>query len=564
MCLSKRTLLFSFFAALCALFVNSRIYSQASVKYNFWSDVPDEELASYIVNNMTDDELFAQILMFGWAGNEPSVQLMQWIDQRNLGSAKVYGWGTDNTTNVAKSVKLVQEHSQQCRFQIPMYIATDQEGGIIRHIKGDTSDTPGNLAIGAGGYAYDAFYTGYYIALELRYLGVNMNFAPTVDIYTNLKSTVIGPRSFGSDPKVVGAMGSAFCAGSIKAGVIPTAKHFPGHGDTDADSHGSLPKINIDIDTLFDRELIPFKYLIEQNVPAIMSGHLSFPKILKNGEPASLSKYFLTDILRDTLGYKGLIITDDMMMNGATIYAGSLSRAVRLAIEAGNDIVISSTTAQLQEPLWTNNLELMKTNPQFHATVKKAAEHVILSKLKYFKSESSVPVFPDIENLHKNIPNKEAEKYFIAQACRSITFERALNTPLDKNSPVLIASQFLSFIREGKNKFTSVSEHHFNYKMGPNETQWNADQIEKKIPKTVPVIITIMNDDSVNLANLLCGKGYKVYIVSITSPLVIKNDLSSLKNAQAIIYAYSSSRFSAIASFAVLTGDFIPQGKLPL
>ena len=561
---SKRTVFRFFFLSVCALFINLKIFSQNSVKYHFWSDLPHEELAAYIADNMTDEELFAQILMFGWAGNEPSVQLMQWIDQRNLGAAKVYGWGTDNTTNVAKSVKLVQEHSEMCRFKIPMYIATDQEGGIIRHIKGDTSDTPGNLAIGAGGYAYDAFYTGYYIAEELRCLGVNMNFAPTVDIYTNLKSTVIGPRSFGSDPKITGIMGSAFCAGSIKAGVIPTAKHFPGHGDTDADSHGALPKINIDIDTLFDRELLPFKYLIEQNVPAIMSGHLSFPKILKNGEPASLSKYFLTDILRDTLGYKGLIITDDMMMNGATIYAGSLSHAVRLAIEAGNDIVISSTTAQLNEPLWTHNLELMKTNSVFRAKVKEAAHHVILSKLRYFKSENSVPVYPDIENLDKYIPNKEAEKYFISQACRSITFEKEPTSVLKKNSPVLIASQYLSFINEGKKTFSSVTGHHFNYRMGPNETQWNADQIAGKIPKSIPVIITIMNEDSVKLANILSDMGFKVYAVSITSPVIIKNNLSIQKNAEAIIYAYSSSRYSFIAAFAVLTGDFVPQGKLPL
>ena len=112
-------------------------------------------------------------------------------------------------------------------------------------------------------------------------------------------------------------MGAAFAAGSMAAGVIPTAKHFPGHGDTALDSHGKLPQINIDLKTLNERELVPFKMLIQQNVSAIMSGHLSFPKIRGNNEPASLSKFFLTDILRNQLGYEGLIITDDMMMNGA-------------------------------------------------------------------------------------------------------------------------------------------------------------------------------------------------------------------------------------------------------
>ena len=99
------------------------------------------------------------------------------------------------------------------------------------------------------------------------------------------------------------------------------------------------------------------------------------------------------------MGYEGLIITDDMMMNGATLYAGSLSKAVRMAIEAGNDIVISSTTANLYDSLWTNNLSLMSRSSEFKQTVKTAARRVILSKLKYFKGENFVPIYPDLENI---------------------------------------------------------------------------------------------------------------------------------------------------------------------
>ncbi len=116
-----------------------------------------------------------------------------------------------------------------------------------------------------------------------------------------------------------------------------------------------------------------------------MSGHLSFPQIVKSGAPASLSKYFLTDLLRGQMGYEGLIITDDMMMNGDTMYAGSVSAAFRMAIEAGNDILISSTTAKLGEPLWVNNLALMQQDEAFKSRVKDAAFRVIKSKLEYLK-----------------------------------------------------------------------------------------------------------------------------------------------------------------------------------
>lgn len=547
------------FISLCFCFSQKN-----NVHYDFWSDIPNPKLAELLINEMTNEELLAQILMFGWAGEEPSELLLQWITQRSLGSVKVYGWGTNDTTQVAKSVDLVQRTAQKCRFKIPLYVATDQEGGMIRHIKGDTSDTPGNLAIGATGYPIDAYKSGYYIAKELRALGINMNFAPTVDIYSNPQSTVIGPRSFSSNTEHVGLLGSAFTAGTLKAGVIPTAKHFPGHGDTEADSHGALPKINIDLKTLETRELIPFKYLIKEKIPAIMSGHLAFPQILKTGEPASLSKFFLQDILRNKLGYEGLIITDDMMMNGATLYAGSLSRAVQMAIEAGNDIVISSTTAKLYEPLWTHNLELMSQDSNFRNTVKKAARRVVLSKLDYFKGENSVPIFPDIKNIHKQVPNPEAESFFRSQAARSITVEKNEIIPLSLDEKVFFASQYQTFIFTGIEKFKNSDRFYFNYRMGPNETLWTADQITKKIDKTVPIAITIINKDSANLAEILINRGYKVIAIAIAAPSFITGNTTIVENAMAIIYAYSYSKYSFEATISVLAGEYEPEGKLPL
>ena len=443
----------------------------------FWSDYPSEILAQALVQRMSDSELLAQIFMFGWAGQEPSALLNQWVLDRGLGSVKVFGWNTDDINLVAKSITALQEKAQSRPFQIPLYVATDQEGGWIRHVKGETSETPGNLAIGAGGYPVDAWYSGFYIARELRALGINMNFAPTVDLYTNHDSSVIGPRSFSENALHTGVLGAAFSAGSLAAGVIPTAKHYPGHGDTGDDSHGRLPVIDIDRDTLMNRELIPFKYLIEEKIPAVMSGHLSFPQIVENGEPASLSKTFLTGILRQELGYEGLIITDDMMMNGATNWAGTLSSAFRQAIEAGNDIIISSTTAQLNEALWTSNLKLMSTSAEFKARVVDAAHRVILSKLEYFKGENPVPLYPKVEEISQYIPDPEGQEFFLAQACRSITLYKGDLFPLSADSPEVTSkgmllvgqSQFPEFFQEGKRRYPNADTMKFNYNMGPND-----------------------------------------------------------------------------------------------
>lgn len=535
----------------------------------FWSDYPAEILARALVQRMTNSELLSQIFMFGWAGQEPSALLNQWVRDRGLGSVKVFGWNTDDINLVAKSVVALQEKAQSRPFKIPLYVATDQEGGWIRHVKGETSQTPGNLAIGAGGYPVDAWYSGFYIGRELRALGVNMNFAPTVDLYTNHNSTVIGPRSFGENAQYAGVLGAAFAAGSQAAGVIPTAKHYPGHGHTEVDSHSRTPIIDIDRDTLMNRELVPFKYLVEERIPAIMSGHLGFPQIAENGAPASLSKTFMTTILREELGYEGLVITDDMMMNGATLWAGSLSRAFRLAIEAGNDIIISSTTAQLDENLWTSNLELMASSSEFKERVTDAAYRVILSKLEYFKGENPVPLYPKVEEISRHIPDPEAQEFFLAQACRSITLYKGDLFPLaadsrevTQNGILLVGqTQFPEFFQEGKRRYPEADSMKFNYNMGPNETVWMSNYLFDLAQKYSTVVICVADTASAKVASILKNLRVNVVVISVLAP-VPAMDLAAW--ADTVLMAYSYSPYSFNAVFGALAGEFTVRGVFPL
>lgn len=531
----------------------------------FWSDYPDDVLAEALVSRMSDEELFAQILMFGWAGAEPSELLNRWVVERGLGSVKVFGWNTDNTDKVAESIAFLQKESQGRKYQIPLFVATDQEGGWIRHVKGATSITPGNLSIGASGYPIDAWYSGYYISREIAALGININFAPTVDIFTNKDSTIIGTRSFGENPKDVGILGAAFAAGSMEAGVIATAKHFPGHGDTSNDSHVYLPRIEIDKETFENRELVPFKYLIDSGIPAIMSGHLSFPKIRENGEPASLSEYFLTEVLRNQLGFDGLIITDDMMMNGDILFAGSLSNAFRLAIEAGNDIVISSTTAQFDESLWTSNLSRIRTNDAFRAKVKKAALRVVKAKLKYFKSPKAAPLYPDKEKIHESIPDKEGQKFFFEQACRSITVYNNGKIPFKPENAgrVLLAGSEPSFFSECKKRYKNTGDFRFSYNLGPNETQWGVDNIVANASGYDTIIICVTDRNSARIAaelRSLKQRGKNVIIFSIMSPV----DAYNLDWADLILLGYSYSPYTFQALAGAVAGEYTPIGTLPI
>lgn len=550
----KKNAVFCFFFA---------IFSFCGFAVDFWSDLPNENLARRITDEMTNSELLAQTFMFGWAGAEPPELLYQWVE-RGLGSVKVFGWNTDDINLVAKSITALQKRSVSGRFKIPLFVATDQEGGWIRHVKGDTSITPGSMAIGAGGYPSDAWYTAYYISEEIKALGINMNFAPTVDLFTDRDSTIIGTRSFGEDPQKAGVLGAAFAAGSSAAGVIPTVKHFPGHGDTSIDSHGRLPVINIDFELFKNRELIPFYYLIKENVPAVMSGHLSFPKIEKSGAPASLSKYFLTDLLRNQLGFEGLIITDDMMMVGATTYAKSLSEAFKMALEAGNDIILSSTTARLNEALWTKNLDAMSSDLEFYERVKNAAYRVVKAKLDYFKSENAAPLYPNSDDIKKSIPSKEGQKFFLEQACRSVTLEKRSDIfPLTKDvaGRILLIGYMNSFFSAAKSHWQNCGEFRYSAdEIGPNETQWILDNIGKVESAYDTIIICVTSQNHVKIAEHFKNSGKKVIILNNMSPTLSEN----LKWADAILLGYSwRCDYSLKAMIAALAGDFVPQGVKP-
>ena len=538
----------------------SALFAQQNT-VNFWSKLPNEELARRIADEMTDTELLSQTFMFGWAGAEPPELLYQWVE-RGLGSVKVFGWNTDDIYLVAKSISSLQTRAGENRFQIPLFVATDQEGGWIRHVKGDTSITPGNMAIGAGGYPVDSWKTSYYISREIKALGINMNFAPTVDLFTDHDSTIIGTRSFGDDPDKTGILGAAFVSGSQAAGVIPTAKHFPGHGDTSLDSHGRLPVINIDFETFKTRELIPYIYLIKEKVPAIMSGHLSFPQIETSGAPASLSYYFLTELLRNQLGYEGLIITDDMMMVGATVYAGTMSNAFKMALDAGNDIILSSTTARLNETLWTRNLDLMSTDAAFRERVKDAARRVVKAKLDYFKSGNAAPLHPDSSSIDSYIPDPEGDKFFLEQACRSVTVEKQGSLPLtaDKAGRVLLMGSLTSFFKAGKQRWPDAGEFHYTYETGPNETQWVLDNLPSVAAGYDTVIICVSSENHKKIAEYFKGSSKRVIVLCNMDPILAED----MHWVDSILLGYSwRCDYSLKAMIGAVNGEFVPQGIKP-
>ncbi|MBN1837859.1 MAG: glycoside hydrolase family 3 protein, partial [Spirochaetales bacterium] len=338
----------------------------------FWSDRPRQAVVDELIASMSDDELLGQVFMVGYVGHRPSPEVLRWVAQRNLGGVKIFSRNVDTLSRLAESIRTLQRAAAGTRLGIPLLVSTDQEGGWVRHIKGETSVTPGNIALGAAGLPQDALLTGYYIGLELRALGINMNFAPTIDVYTNPSATVIGPRAFSSDPSSTATLALAYYQGLSRSGVIATAKHFPGHGQADKDSHGALPVVHLTMDELWKRELLPYRILISEGIPAIMSGHLAYPEILGDLTPSSRSPLLIEELLRQRMGFEGVLVTDDMEMNGALSGGVTTAQASLEALMAGNDMILVSHTPRVQEQTWELLRRTLAQDPGFKARVEQS------------------------------------------------------------------------------------------------------------------------------------------------------------------------------------------------
>jgi len=508
---------------------------------------------------MTDEELAGQLFMISYPGTAPDQETMNWISKRNLGGVKIFGRNFSTISELTKDIYEMQKASQQTKFRIPLLVATDQEGGWVRHIKGETSITSGNMALGASQNHCDTWMSAFYINRELRMMGINMNFAPTVDIYYNNDNIVIGPRSFGSDPYKSAELAMTWYQGAKETGIITTAKHFPGHGRTDKDSHGTLPVINASFSEIEKTDLIPFKKLIDAGIPAIMAGHLSFPSITGNSRPATISSTILKNILRKQLNFNGVIITDDMVMGGATQYASSVSKACFEAIKNGVDIVLVSKTPETFNTALRLVVNEMKHRKEFRKQVIDSVTRILKVKLEYLKQTGENSLYPDVKAAIKFFPDKEAKKFFYEQNTRSVSFIRKA----DANSIALGGRKVLFvgpgyFLSEGLKRFPKAG----SYRISSNF--FTADGFDPStllsiIPKYDKVVFCIGTPAQAQMLSYFKRFRSKIIIFSLLTPAFV-DDITWASG----IAVYGNGRQSIEAGMAAMAGDYVPMGKLPI
>ena len=517
-------------------------------------------LAASYVSALRDEELLSQVLMVGYAGSSPSASLLRWVETWGIGGVKIFGWNAEDTTALADAVATLQKRALERKPSIPLLFATDQEGGWIRHVKGRTSESPGNMAIGATGSDRDAYRAGYFIGKELRALGITMNFAPDIDIATNPESAIIGPRAFSDDPAIVARLGLAYARGSLAAGVIPTAKHYPGHGATPIDSHGSLPVIDIDEATFLKRELLPFASLAREGVPAIMSGHLAFPKITGKLEAASLSKTMIEGYLRGKLHYKGLVITDDLYMTGALGSDSILDTCVK-ALMAGNDMILLSSAPDLDGSLWKGLLARYRDDAPFRKRVREAAGRVLAMKLSHLRPLGEKGLVPDATAITRLLPDPEAQAFFRDLARRSVSLVGAGGSlPFLPKGKVMIAGPFDTFVSIGRAKYPNSSSFQFSYRPENSASREELDNFKASLAGCDSAIVCVANRAGLQFATIAHDAGLRVAIVSVLSPIHAGHS----SWASAIVAVYHYAPICLEAGFDALLGKIPASGQVPL
>ncbi|MBQ3294790.1 glycoside hydrolase family 3 protein [Candidatus Saccharibacteria bacterium] len=306
-----------------------------------------------ILKQMTLEQKVGQMLIVRNRYTDMTPEYAAEIAEVQPGGYIIFG---ENITTLARTKQFISDSRKKIEeagtvslkdgatLKIPAFMSVDQEGGLVQRLQAISDYPPeyvGSMAeIGATGSTDKAYETGRLLAEECRSVGLDVDYAPVADIFSNPENTVIGDRAFGSDKETVATMSSALARGLRDGGVIPVFKHFPGHGDTKADSHQALPVVEKTLDELAQNELYPFQKAIEAGAEMIMVAHIALPNVTGDYTPASLSPVMVTDVLRGQLGYKGLVVTDGLDMGALTQNYSNAEIAVK-AVVAGADLLLT-------------------------------------------------------------------------------------------------------------------------------------------------------------------------------------------------------------------------------
>lgn len=336
---------------------------------------PEPDRILMMIEEMTDEELIGQMVMCGFSGtSSPSPEFITFMQEYHLGNVILFG---QNTENFSQTEKLIAKVNGNNPSDIPLSFSIDVEGGnVLRfkwrpHIKAaKTLGSMDDLEFTRAQYQR--------IGEELTNIGITIDLAPVLDIAPNPSGTFLGQRMFGSDPEKTVPHAIAAVEGLNAAGCISVGKHYPGHGDTATDSHHALPVMNATYEEWSEYDLTMFRAAIDNSLDGMLVGHISYPNIDPD-HIASVSKVFITDILRGELGFEGMVMSDDMRMQAIAGTIGIGEGAVQF-VEAGGDIVLIGKGIERQTAVFTALYEALANGRLTRERLEQSVYRVLVMK----------------------------------------------------------------------------------------------------------------------------------------------------------------------------------------
>ena len=364
--------------------------------------VPEPDPFAEQLAAMTVEEKVGQLLIGGFEGTEIGDQATRLVQEYQVGGLILYG---RNIAGAGQLVTLTNGLKALNGDGIPLFLSIDQEGGGVDRMPPEVRRTPGAYCVGQTGSVPAAQSYGDVLAAECAAFGLNLDFAPVLDVWSNPGNTVIGQRAFSADARTVAGRGPPAAPPIMYQGNIPPVKHFPGHGDTAVDSHVGLPVVDKSPEELEETELIPFRAAIQSagtdgQVPAVMVAHILLTQ-LDPERPASLSPAVVTGLLRDELGFAGAVLTDDLTM-GAVTQSYGLGEAAVLAVEAGCDILLVCHGPDSVPAVRTALLEAAASGRITAERLDESVYRILRLKTEYALTNEPVSP-PDLEALNAQI-----------------------------------------------------------------------------------------------------------------------------------------------------------------
>ncbi|WP_435600984.1 glycoside hydrolase family 3 N-terminal domain-containing protein [Streptomyces sp. C10-9-1] len=493
------------------------------------------------------------------------------VERFHLGGIIYFAWAnnTRDPLQIARLSNGIQRAGLAGRSRLPLLIATDQEHGIVARIGRPATLLPGAMALGAGGSRTDARRAAGIAAAELAAMGITQNYAPVADVNVDPGNPVIGVRSFGADPRAAARMVAAQVSGHRRTGVAATAKHFPGHGDTTVDSHTGIPVITHTREEWGALDAPPFRAAIAAGIDAVMTAHIQFPALDPSNDPATLSHPILTGILRQELGFEGVVVTDALTMQGVREQYGD-DRVPVLALLAGADQLLDPPDPAVA---WRGVRDALESGELSTARIDESILRIL--RLKERLGLLRDPFVPEHAVEHRvGTRSHLAAADRIAEGTTTLLTNTGGLLPLGRRrTPRLLVVGADPASPTGTTGpptgvlAAAFAEAGFAAAALPTGTSPTAARIEEAVAAAADRDVVVVGTYNVTagspqrtLVARLAATGVPVVALALRNPY----DIAHLDGATAALAAYSWTDVELRAAVRVITGGVRPRGRLPV